>query len=129
MKLDVFYSDTFPAVYSSLAEIGLSTRPAVILTEIGQELLTVGYHAASLSILQNALKCGTKSLKVRGCILGALTSAHWTAGNYDTAVQFMKEDLQVATQLGDFAAQSRCLSKCFFLFLRIAIDLFNGFAS
>ena len=46
---------------------------------------------------------GTCSLKLRGSVFSALSSAHWGLANTDKAVAYMQQDLAVAKSLGLFA--------------------------
>lgn len=67
---------------------------------IGQELLTAGHHTASVVVLEAALKIGTCSLKLRGSVFSALSSAHWSLGNTEKSTGYMQQDLEVAKTLG-----------------------------
>jgi hypothetical protein len=51
-------------------------------------------------MLEAALKIGTCSLKLRGSVFSALSSAYWGLGNIDQAIKYMQKDLQVAKNLG-----------------------------
>ncbi|XP_038059713.1 tetratricopeptide repeat protein 28-like isoform X2 [Patiria miniata] len=99
--------DTFEPTYRQLQSMKLDKSPFVIISVIGQELLAAGYHASSLVVLESALKIGTCSLKLRGSVFSALSSAHWGLANTDKAVAYMQQDLAVAKSLGDQVGECR----------------------
>ena len=69
---------------------------------IGQELLQAGHYQASIQMLEAALKIGSCSLKLRGSVFSALSSAFWGMGNIDKAIIYMQKDLTVAKSLGGY---------------------------
>lgn len=78
----------------------LDKSPFVVVSVIGQELLTAGHHGASVVVLEAALKIGTCSLKLRGSVFSALSSAYWSLGNTEKSTGYMQQDLDVAKTLG-----------------------------
>lgn len=105
------YTDLYPLVsfltaesveptYQQLQKMKLDKSPFVVVSVIGQELLSVGHHAASVVVLEAALKIGTCSLKLRGSVFSALSSAHWLLGNSEKSLGYMQQDLEVAKTLG-----------------------------
>ena len=78
----------------------LDKNAFVVISVIGQELLASNYHAASVVVLESALRIGTCSLKLRGSVFSALSSAHWGLKNSDQAIAYMQQDLSVAKSLG-----------------------------
>lgn len=78
----------------------LDKSPFVVVSVIGQELLTAGHHGASVVVLEAALKIGTCSLKLRGSVFSALSSAYWSLGNAEKSSGYMQQDLDVAKTLG-----------------------------
>ena len=87
--------------YQQLQKMKLDKSPFVVVSVIGQELLTAGHHTASAVVLEAALKIGTCSLKLRGSVCSALSSAHWSLGNTEKSTGFMTQDLEVAKTLGE----------------------------
>ncbi|GLD55109.1 tetratricopeptide repeat protein 28-like protein [Lates japonicus] len=85
----------------------LDKSPFVVVSVIGQELLTAGHHTASVVVLEAALKIGTCSLKLRGSVFSALSSAHWSLGNTEKSTGYMQQDLEVAKTLGDQTGECR----------------------
>ena len=61
----------------------LDKSPFVIISVIGQELLAAGHYAAAVVVLESALKIGTCSLKLRGSVFSALSSAYWALNSLD----------------------------------------------
>ena len=62
-----------------------------------------------MSILEYALKCNSKSLKIRSLILSALANAKWNAKCFDEAIQLMEDDFKVSSEMNDYSQQARCL--------------------
>lgn len=78
----------------------LDRSPFVVVSVIGQELLSAGHHGASVVVLEAGLKIGTCSLKLRGSVFSALSSAYWSLGNTEKSSAYMQQDLEVAKTLG-----------------------------
>lgn len=78
----------------------LDKSPFVVVSVIGQELLTHGFHGASVVVLEAGLKIGTCSLKLRGSVFSALSSAYWSLGSVEKSVAYMQQDLEVTKTLG-----------------------------
>ncbi|XP_064620053.1 tetratricopeptide repeat protein 28-like isoform X2 [Lineus longissimus] len=94
-------------IYQQLQKMKLDRSPFVVISVIGQELLAVGSFAASALVLESALRIGTCSLKLRGSVFSALSSAHWGLGNIDKAIAYMQQDLTVTKSLGDQEGECR----------------------
>ena len=95
-----FFPEKLEPIFSQLQKLKLDKSPFVIISVIGQELLQAGHYNASIQMLESALKIGSCSLKLRGSVFSALSSAYWGMGNIDKAISYMQKDLQVAKQLG-----------------------------
>ncbi|XP_026541316.1 tetratricopeptide repeat protein 28 isoform X2 [Notechis scutatus] len=93
--------------YQQLQRMKLDKSPFVVVSVIGQELLTAGHHGASVVVLEAALKIGTCSLKLRGSVFSALSSAYWSLGNAEKSSGYMQQDLDVAKTLGDQIGECR----------------------
>ena len=83
-----------------LEQLSLDKSAFVITSVIGQELLSSGCYAISITVLEAALQIGTSSQKLKGSVYSALCSAHWALGHIDQALQCMQEDLDVSVKLG-----------------------------
>jgi len=81
----------------------LDRSPFVTVSVIGQELLAASYYAASVTVLESALRIGSCSIKLRGSVFSALSTAHWALGNIDKAIACMQQDLAIAKSLGMFS--------------------------
>ncbi|MEQ2271012.1 Tetratricopeptide repeat protein 28, partial [Xenotaenia resolanae] len=99
--------DSLEPTYQQLQKMKLDKSPFVVVSVIGQELLTAGHHTASVVVLEAALKIGTCSLKLRGSVFSALSSAHWSLGNTEKSLGYMQQDLEVAKTLGDQTGECR----------------------
>ncbi|VTJ72780.1 Hypothetical predicted protein, partial [Marmota monax] len=93
--------------YQQLQKMKLDKSPFVVVSVVGQELLTAGHHGASVVVLEAALKIGTCSLKLRGSVFSALSSAYWSLGNTEKSTGYMQQDLDVAKTLGDQTGECR----------------------
>ncbi|CAH1107767.1 unnamed protein product [Psylliodes chrysocephalus] len=85
----------------------LDQSPFVLISVIGQELLAAGLYHAAVNVLESALRIGSCSLKLRGSVFSALSSAHWALNQLDQAIGFMQQDLAIAKSLGDTAGECR----------------------
>ncbi|XP_008421528.1 tetratricopeptide repeat protein 28 isoform X3 [Poecilia reticulata] len=99
--------DTLEPTYQQLQRMKLDKSPFVVVSVIGQELLTHGYHGASVVVLEAGLKIGTCSLKLRGSVFSALSSAYWNLGDVERSMAHMQQDLEVTKTLGDQSGECR----------------------
>ncbi|XP_060640775.2 tetratricopeptide repeat protein 28 isoform X2 [Anolis sagrei] len=93
--------------YAQLQRMGLDKSAFVVVSVIGQELLTSGQQGASVVVLEAALKIGTCSLRLRGSVLSALSAAHWALGQTERSIHYMQQDLSTAKALGDQMGECR----------------------
>ncbi|XP_030598198.1 tetratricopeptide repeat protein 28 isoform X2 [Archocentrus centrarchus] len=99
--------DSLEPTYQQLQKMKLDKSPFVVVSVIGQELLTHGFHGASVVVLEAGLKIGTCSLKLRGSVYSALSSAYWSLGNVEKSMAYMQQDLEVTKTLGDQSGECR----------------------
>lgn len=92
--------ESLEPTYQQLQKMKLDKSPFVVVSVVGQELLTANHHGASVVVLEAALKIGTCSLKLRGSVFSALSSAYWSLGNTEKSTGYMQQDLDVAKTLG-----------------------------
>lgn len=97
-----FLPDKLGPTFNQLQKLKLNQSAFVIISVIGQELLAAGHYSAAVSMLEAALQIGTCSLKLRGSVFSALSSAYWGLGSIDTAISYMQHDLSVAKSLGRY---------------------------
>lgn len=95
-------TESLEPTYQQLQKMKLDKSPFVVVSVIGQELLSAGHHSASVVVLEAALKIGTCSLKLRGSVFSALSSAYWSLGNTEKSTAYMQQDLEVAKTLGEW---------------------------
>ena len=74
---------TLEPTYRQLQTMKLDKSPFVIISVIGQELLAQSKYQAAVLVLESALKIGTCSLKLRGSVFSALSSAYWALNSLD----------------------------------------------
>ena len=80
---NVYFSGTLEPTYRQLKAMKLDRSPFVIISVIGQELLAQGKYSNAVEVLESALKIGTCSLKLRGSVFSALSSAYWALNSLD----------------------------------------------
>ena len=86
---------TLEPTYRQLQTMKLDKSPFVIISVIGQELLAQGKYISAVKVLESALKIGTCSLKLRGSVFSALSSAYWALNSLD---KVRAADLQIFWQ-------------------------------
>ncbi|XP_065205556.1 tetratricopeptide repeat protein 28 isoform X2 [Planococcus citri] len=98
---------TLEPVFRQLETMNLDKSAFVIISVVGQELLAAGQYTVAVIVLESALRIGTCSLKLRGSVFSALSSAYWALNSLDKAIGYMQQDLAVAKSLGDTAGECR----------------------
>ncbi|XP_037935520.1 tetratricopeptide repeat protein 28 [Teleopsis dalmanni] len=93
--------------FQQLRAMSLDQSPFVVISVVGQELLQAGQYHSAVTVLEAALRIGSCSLKLRGSVFSALSSAHWALNQLDKAIGYMQQDLAVAKSLGDTAGECR----------------------
>ncbi|KAJ8312119.1 hypothetical protein KUTeg_009492 [Tegillarca granosa] len=106
-KLQEFNKNKLGPTFAQLEKLKLNQSPFVIISVIGQELLAAAHYSASVMMLEAALQIGTCSLKLRGSVFSALSSAYWGLENIENAITYMQHDLSVAKSLGDHEGECR----------------------
>jgi cytochrome c-type biogenesis protein CcmH/NrfG len=79
---------TLEPTYRQLQAMRLDKSPFVVISVIGQELLAAGHYKAAVVVLEAALRIGTCSLKLRGSVFSALSSAYWALSMLDQVKSF-----------------------------------------
>ena len=82
------FSASLEPTYRQLQMMKLDKSPFVIISVIGQELLAQGKYHNAVEVLESALKIGTCSLKLRGSVFSALSSAYWALNSLDKVGDF-----------------------------------------
>uniref|UniRef100_A0A8D8SR68 Tetratricopeptide repeat protein 28 n=1 Tax=Cacopsylla melanoneura TaxID=428564 RepID=A0A8D8SR68_9HEMI len=100
---------TLEPTFQQLEVMHLDKSPFVLISVVGQELLGAGAgnYTCAVQVLEAALKIGTCSLKLRGSVFSALSSAYWALNSLDKAINYMQQDLAVAKSLGDVNGECR----------------------
>lgn len=84
---------TLEPTFQQLRAMKLDESPFVVISVVGQELLGAGQYRAAAGVLEAALSIGTCSLKLRGSVFSALSSAYWALNSLDKAISYMQQDL------------------------------------
>lgn len=74
---------TLEPTYRQLQAMRLDKSPFVVISVVGQELLATAQYKAAVVVLEAALRIGTCSLKLRGSVFSALSSAYWALSMLD----------------------------------------------
>ncbi|KAK9876278.1 hypothetical protein WA026_012576 [Henosepilachna vigintioctopunctata] len=98
---------TLEPTFQQLEVMKLDRSPFVLISVVGQELLAHGLYNSAVTVLESALRIGTCSLKLRGSVFSALSSAHWALNQLDKAIGYMQQDLAIAKSLGDTSGECR----------------------
>ncbi|CAH0549630.1 unnamed protein product [Brassicogethes aeneus] len=93
--------------FQQLEIMKLDSSPFVLISVVGQELLAAGLYHSAVTVLESALRIGSCSLKLRGSVFSALSSAHWALNQLDKAIGYMQQDLAIAKSLGDTPGECR----------------------
>lgn len=72
--------------FQQLELMKLDQSPFVLISVVGQELLAAGLYNSAVTVLESALRIGSCSLKLRGSVFSALSSAHWALNQLDKAI-------------------------------------------
>ncbi|XP_045466436.1 tetratricopeptide repeat protein 28 [Harmonia axyridis] len=98
---------TLEPTFQQLEVMKLDRSPFVLISVVGQELLGHGLYNSAVTVLESALRIGSCSLKLRGSVFSALSSAHWALNQLDKAIGYMQQDLAIAKSLGDTSGECR----------------------
>lgn len=77
------HSGTLEPIFRQLETMNLDKSAFVIISVVGQELLATGQYTVAVIVLESALRIGTCSLKLRGSVFSALSSAYWALNSLD----------------------------------------------
>ena len=80
------FSGMLEPTYRQLQAMKLERSPFVIISVVGQELLAQGQFTNAVEVLEAALRIGTCSLKLRGSVFSALSSAYWALNTLDKVI-------------------------------------------
>lgn len=98
---------TLEPTFQQLRAMKLDESPFVVISVVGQELLGAGQYKAAAGVLEAALAIGTCSLKLRGSVFSALSSAYWALNSLDKAINYMQQDLGLSRYLKLFDPYKR----------------------
>ena len=101
---------TLEPTYRQLQTMKLDKSPFVIISVIGQELLAQAKYTAAVMVLESALKIGTCSLKLRGSVISALSSAYWALNSLDKVKTKLKMYLRDHFKIGNSATLNYLLN-------------------
>ncbi|XP_055374817.1 tetratricopeptide repeat protein 28 [Condylostylus longicornis] len=93
--------------FQQLQNMKLDQSSFVVISVVGQELLQTGQYQSAVTVLEAALRIGSCSLKLRGSVFSALSSAYWALNQLDKAISYMQQDLATCKSLGDTAGECR----------------------
>jgi len=81
-----------------LERMRLETSVFVVISVIGQELLSGGYYASAVVVLESGLKIGTSNLKLKGSVFSALSSAYWALNSLEKVTNYHHNNMSKNNQ-------------------------------
>lgn len=81
--MNELFLGTLEPTFAQLEAMNLSKSAFVLISVVGQELLGAGHYQTAVIVLEAALRIGTCSLKLRGSVFSALSSAYWALNSLD----------------------------------------------
>ena len=94
-------SDRVKEIYANLEKMRLHQDPFILVSMIGQELLSAGFFSNAITALEAALCLEANSLRLRGSVFSALSTAYWAQGETDKAIACMQQDLAIVRGQGE----------------------------
>ena len=96
---------------SQLRSIEPKLDPFLVVSLVGQHILTLNHYLESSILLDCCLQMDTDSLKLKSSVHASLAVAYWKLDNkFDLAINAMKQDLNCVIKLNDLNGQYRSLS-------------------
>ncbi|XP_026681631.1 tetratricopeptide repeat protein 28 [Diaphorina citri] len=101
---------TLEPTFQQLEAMNLERSPFVLISVVGQELLGAGAgnYTCAVQVLEAALKIGTCSLKLRGSVFSALSSAYWALNSLDKVSKHLS---MLSTLINSFPTTESIISK------------------
>lgn len=111
-----FWSSIEPSL-SQLKSIETLPNPFLVISLVGQHILTLDYFLESSILLDCCLKIDTESLKLKSSIYSSIAVSYWKLANSNNqlentnlALDAMKNDLNCVIKLNDLNGQYRALT-------------------
>lgn len=105
-----FWSSIGPTL-SQLRSIEPKLEPFLVISLVGQHILTLNHYLESSILLDCCLQIDTDSLKLKSSVHASLAVAYWKLDNkFDLAINEMRQDLNCVIKLNDLNGQYRSLS-------------------
>ena len=105
-----FWSAIGPSL-NQLQSIEPKLDPFLVVSLVGQHILTLNHYLESSILLDCCLQMDTDSLKLKSSVHASLAVAYWKLDNkFDLAINAMKQDLNCVIKLNDLNGQYRSLS-------------------
>ncbi|KFD54157.1 hypothetical protein M513_04934 [Trichuris suis] len=111
--------EKFSGAYLKMSTLGLEKSAFLVVSAIGQELLSSGAISEAVNVLESALQIDSTSLTLKQSVLSALSSAHWTLGNEKLSLQYLQQDLAIAETLDDVRGKIRARRSLGYLCLKL----------
>ena len=90
-----FSVDNFEPKLKQFQELKLEKTPFIVVSLVGQELLSSGRLDQSLRVLEAARSIGTDSARLEASLLQTLGNAYWQSGNVSQALEYMERNLTI----------------------------------
>jgi len=99
--------ENFEPKLKQFQELKLEKTPFIIVSLVGQELLSSGRLDQSLRVLEAARSIGTDSARLEASLLQTLGHAYWQSGNVSQALDYMERNLTVNKNIKDDRGQCK----------------------
>lgn len=103
----IFSVDNFEPKLKQFQELKLEKTPFIVVSLVGQELLSNSRLDQSLRVLDAARSIGTDSARLKASLLQTLGHAYWQSGNVSQALEYMERNLTVNINNKDERAQCK----------------------
>ena len=103
----IFPVDNFEPKLKQFQELKLEKTPFIVVSLVGQELLSSSRLDQSLRMLEAARSIGTDSARLEASLLQTLGHAYWQSGNVSQALEYMERNLTVNINNKDERAQCK----------------------
>lgn len=100
----------FEPKYKTLQELQLEQNKFIVVSVLGQCLLTQGNGEHAVIILESALKLGTDNKKWKSSVLSTISYAYCSMKDFEKAITYMQKELDIENELLDVVGQCRVLS-------------------
>uniref|UniRef100_A0AAF5DBT4 MalT-like TPR region domain-containing protein n=1 Tax=Strongyloides stercoralis TaxID=6248 RepID=A0AAF5DBT4_STRER len=104
-------SKTFINIFEEIKKLNLEKSSFVIISVIGQELLTLDYLPEAIYLLKIAISIDVDSVKLKESVYGAMAKAYYKMKDHSKACECMEVQINLNEALGDSGTLIELLKK------------------